>query len=167
MKNCFSGALKVPIFDTFWNKIRQILGGFCHLGSCIPKEVSRYPHNYCRMTFLSLFVLNMDSSWLQLASSWVHAGPKLVPTWLKLGPCWTHFRVSSHPWANPSPSKPFPCGLWASQNPSCALQDSTYHAGWYSPACRPCLLTLLPSLHYKIHMCINTYICIVFGAIQF
>ena len=98
----------------------------------------------------------------RLEPIWTQHGTELAASWLKLGPCWTHFRVSSHPWANPSPSKPLPCGLWASQNPSCALQDSTYHAGWYSPACRPCLLTLLPSLHYKIHMCINTYICLVF-----
>ena len=138
-----------------------------HLRLCIPQEDSKWPQDWCRMADLSLSGPNMGPSWLQVGSSWAHLRIKLAPTWLKLGPCWTHFRVSSHPWANPSPSKPLPCGLWASQNPSCALQDSTYHAGWYSPACRPCLLTLLPSLHYKIHMCINTYICIVFGAIQF
>ena len=64
----FSGALKVSMFDTFWNKIRQFLGNFWHLGSCMPKEVSRYPHICCRMAYLSL------------------SGPNLDPTWLKLGP---------------------------------------------------------------------------------
>ena len=85
---CFSGALKASIFDTFWNKIRQFLGCFWHLGSCMPKEVSRYPHNCCRMVYLSLSGPNMEPSWLQVDSSWAHAGPKLAPTWLKLGPCW-------------------------------------------------------------------------------
>ena len=125
MKNCFSRALKVSILDTFWNRIRQILGGFCHLGSCIPKEVSRYPHNYCRMIFLSLFGPNMVPSWLQLASSWVHAGHKLVPAWLKLDSCWAKIRVPGRPWANPSSSNPLPCGLCTSQTPICALQCST------------------------------------------
>ena len=69
MKHCFSGALKVPIFDTFWNKIRQFLDYFWHLGSCMPKEVSRYPHDCCRMAYLSLSGPNMDPSWLQVGSS--------------------------------------------------------------------------------------------------
>ena len=120
------GSFESSIFDTFWNKIRQILGGFWHLGSCMHKEVSRYLHNCCRMTYLSLSGPNMDPSWLQLASSWVHAGPKLVPTWLKLGPCWTKIRVPSRPWANPSPSRPIPWSLLASQTPTCVLQHPKY-----------------------------------------
>ena len=94
---CFSGALKASIFDTFWNNIRQFLGCFWHLGSCMPKEVSRYPRNCCRMVYLSLSGPNMEPSWLQVDSSWVHAGPKLIPTWLKLGPCWAQIRVPSRP----------------------------------------------------------------------
>ena len=102
------------------------MGRFWYLGSCMLKEVSRYPHNCCRMAYLSLSGPNMDPSWLQVASSWVHAGPKLAPTWLKLGPCWAQIRVPSRPCANPSPSNPLPCGLWTSQTPICALQDPTY-----------------------------------------
>ena len=58
---------------------------------------------------------------------WAQLGSKLVPSWLKLGPCWpclklglcwAHFRVPSHPWANPSPSRPLPCCLLASQTPT-------------------------------------------------
>ena len=93
----FSGALKASISDTFWNKIRRFLGRFWHLGSCMPKEVSRYPHNCCRTVYLSLSGPDMDPSWLQVGSSWTHAGPKLAPTWLKLGPCWAQIRVPSRP----------------------------------------------------------------------
>ena len=74
----FSGASIASISDTFWNKIRRFLGRFWHLGSCMPKEVSRYPHNCCRMAYLSLSGPNMDPSWLQVGSSWAHAGPKSV-----------------------------------------------------------------------------------------
>ena len=97
MNLCFSGAWSASIFDTFWNKIRRFLGHFWHLGSCMPKEVSRYPHDCCRMAYLSLSGPNMDPSWLQVDSSWAHAGPKLVPTWLKLGPCWVQIWVPSRP----------------------------------------------------------------------
>ena len=89
---CFSGALKASISDTFWNKIRQFLDCFWHLGSCMPKEVSRYPHNCCRMAYLSY----LDPTWTQV-------GSKL----LKLGPCWT--QVGSNlaqvgPMLGPDPS---------------------------------------------------------------
>ena len=79
---CFSEALKASIFDTFWNNIRRFLAHFWHLGLCMPKEVSRYPHDCCRMAYLSLSGPNMGPSWLQVDSSWVHLGPKLAPTWL-------------------------------------------------------------------------------------
>ena len=69
MNFCFSGALKASISDTFWNKIRRFLGRFWYLGSCMPKEVSRYPHNCCRMAYLSLSGPNLDPSWLQVGSS--------------------------------------------------------------------------------------------------
>ena len=104
---CFSGALKASISDTFWNKIPRFLRHFWHLGSCTPKEVSRYPHDCCKMAYLSLSGPNMGPSWLQVGSCWAHPDPKLAPTCLKLGPCWTHFRVPSRPWANPSVSKPY------------------------------------------------------------
>ena len=94
---CFSGALKASIPDTFWNKIRRFLGRFWHLGPCMPKKVSRYPHDCCRMAYLSLSGSNMDPSWLQVGSTWAHAGPKLAPTWLKLGPCWVQIQVPRHP----------------------------------------------------------------------
>ena len=93
----FSGAWKASIFVNFWNKFRSFLGHFWYLGSCMPQEVSRYPHDCCRMAYLSLSGPNMDPSWLQVGSSWAHAGPKLAPTWLKLGPCWTQIRVPSCP----------------------------------------------------------------------
>ena len=96
----FSGALDASIFDTFWNKIRRFSDHFWHLGSCMSKEVSRYPHDCCRMACLSLCGPNMDPSWLQVGSSWLHVGPSLAPTWLMLGP-----------FANPQPPlgqpKPF------------------------------------------------------------
>ena len=110
---CFSGVLKASIFDTFWNNIGQFLDCFWHLGSCMPKEVSRYLHNSCRMAYLSLSGPNMEPSWLQVGSSWAHAGAKLGPTWLKLDPCWAQIRVPTCPWANPSPSKLFQTpSLW-------------------------------------------------------
>ena len=93
----FSGAWKASIFDIFWNKIQQFLDCFWHLGSCMPKEVSRYPHNCCRIAYLRLSGTNLDPSWLQVGSNWAHAGPKLAPTWLKLGPCWAQIRVPCRP----------------------------------------------------------------------
>ena len=55
----------------------------------------------------------LDPSWLQIGSNWAHNGPKLAPTWLKLGPRWAQLQVPSHPWTNPSPSRPLPCCLLA------------------------------------------------------
>ena len=93
----FSGAWKASTFNNSWNNIRSFLDHFWYLGSCMPQEVSRYPHDCCRMAYLSLSGPNMDPSWLQVGSSWTHAGPKLAPTWLKLGPCWAQIRVPSRP----------------------------------------------------------------------
>ena len=120
MKNCFSGALIASISDTFWNKIRRFLGRFWHLGSCMPKEVSRYPHNCCRMAYLSLSGPNMDPSWLQVGSSWAHVGP---PSWLQLGSSWAHVGPRSRCPATPGPTQdlpdPFPGASW----PPKPLQD--------------------------------------------
>ena len=65
---CFSGALKASIFDIFWNKFGRCLGHFWHLGSCMPQEVSRYPHDCCRIAYLSLSGPNMDPNWFQVGS---------------------------------------------------------------------------------------------------
>ena len=92
------------MFDTFWNKVRRFLGRFWHLGSCMPKEVSRYPPNCCRMAYLRLSGPNMDPSWLQVGSSWAHAGPKLAPTWLKLA----HVGPRSESPAAPEPTQALP-----------------------------------------------------------
>ena len=98
------GSFESINFDTFLNKIRRFLDGFWHLGSCMPKEVSRYPHNCCRMAYLSLSGPNMDPSWLQVGSSWAHAGPKLAPTWLKLA----HVGPRSESPAAPEPTQALP-----------------------------------------------------------
>ena len=83
---CFSGALKASFFDTFWNTIRQFLNYFWHLGSCMPKEVSRYPHNCCRMAYLSLSGPDMDPSWLKLGPCWTQVGSNLAQVGPMLGP---------------------------------------------------------------------------------
>ena len=111
MNLCFSGAWETSILVNFWNKFPLFFGHFWYLGFCMPQEVSRYPHDRCRMAYLSLSGPNMDPSWLQVGSSWIHAGPKLAPTCLKLDPCWTQIRVPSRPRANPSPCKPLPRSL--------------------------------------------------------
>ena len=117
-KFCSSGALSVSNFIDFWNKIRLILDQLWHPRSCIPQEASRQPQNCFKLAYMSQSGPNLDPSWLQVVSSWVHVGPKLAPTWLKLGSCWVHFWVPSRPWANPRLSKPLPCGLLASQTPT-------------------------------------------------
>ena len=98
---CFSGALKASIFDTFWNKIRRFLCNFWHLGSCMPKEVSRYPHDCCRMAYLSLSGPNMNPSWLQV-------GFMLAPCWPQLHSSWAHVGPGSGPPAAPEPTQALP-----------------------------------------------------------
>ena len=63
---------------------------------------------------------------------WTQLGPKLASISVQLGRCWPQvgsslaqaglmlgqFWVPSCSWANPRPSKPFPCGLLASQTPT-------------------------------------------------
>ena len=65
----FSGAWKASIFVNFWSKFRSFLVRCWYLGSCMPQEVSRYPHDCCRIAYLSLSGPYMDPSWLQVGSS--------------------------------------------------------------------------------------------------
>ena len=67
---------------------------------------------------------NLNPSWLRVGSSRAHVGPKLAPNCLKWGPCWAQIWVPSHPWTNPSPSRPLPCCLLASQTPTGPKMDS-------------------------------------------
>ena len=96
---CFSGALKASIFYTFWNKIRQFLARFWHLGSCMPQKVSRYPHKCCRMAYLSLSGPNMDPSWLKLGPCWTQVGSNLAQVGPMLGP----FAGAQPPLGQPKP----------------------------------------------------------------
>ena len=77
----FSGAWKASILIIFWNEFRSFLVHFWYLGSCIPLEVSRYPHECCRMAYLSL----SGPAWTQVGSKLRQVGPMLDPSWLQLG----------------------------------------------------------------------------------
>ena len=77
---CFSGALKAPISVTFWNKMRRFLCRFWHLGLCMPKEVSRYPHDCCRMAYLSLSGAKLAPRCHKIALWWLKLDPR-HPKW--------------------------------------------------------------------------------------
>ena len=106
------GNFKASVLVNFWNKFRRFLDHFWHLGSRMPQEVSRYPHDCCRMAYLSLSGPNMGPSWLQVGSSWVHLGPTLAPTYVgpisgspaALGP--TQALPNSFPVASGPPKTP-------------------------------------------------------------
>ena len=77
-----------------------------------------------RLFQVSLFQPIWAQLGTKLAPSWAPVGPKLAPTGLKLGPCWAQIRVPSHPRTKPSPSRPLPCCLLASQTPTRSKMDS-------------------------------------------
>ena len=75
MNWCFSKAWNTSIVVHFWSKFWWILDHFWHLGSCMPQEVSRYPHDCCRIAYLSLSGPYMDPSWLQVGLNMPKMGP--------------------------------------------------------------------------------------------
>ena len=120
----FSGALKASIVVIFWNNFRRFLGCFWHLGSCMPKEVSRYPHDCCRMAYLSL----SGPTWTQVGSKFAQVGPMLAPSWLQLGSSWPHVGTRSRSPAAPEPTQTLPDPFPSPSRP--------YERG-YSPSTRP------------------------------